>query len=494
MRSLSLSCVAASLACSAGIVVDHGTSALKDESGRQRLWHGVNFVEKSTPFYPTITDDDMDTMRSMGFNVVRLGVMVSGLFEQGPQQNATYLDNIEAIIDRLHAGGFDTILDLHQDVLAPKLCGEGTPDWMLNMSSLNAMAMPRPLTLAPIDIDPVTGHPVSCAALGPLKFIGWSEWKLTDACGKAYQQLYDGVGPMAEKFAEHWQTVATRFKGHPGVIAYELMNEPWVGDHVSNPHLLLKSEGEGSGIAKYMQKMHDIVREVDPDTLVLYASSEVTDLLMRRVGYESGWLPEAALAWHAYCIIGTDGDGPTTPLLQAFCHVDDELAMKQREKDLRRLQTAGFVTEFGAVNPSETGLTEVGFVLERLEAMSPPSSWAFWDFSEIIHHSNATQVEAYKRLLARPFPRALAGEIVHLRFNQASSVFHLEYEATEGGVTEIVVPRERRYSSGFDVAVTPEGALSVEDTEYGLKLTATAGQHVTIELTASKAPAPDAVV
>eukprot|EP00976_Prorocentrum_cordatum_P061108 1176165-Prorocentrum_minimum.AAC.1 len=44
-------------------------------------------------------------------------------------------------------------------------------------------------------------------------------------------------------------------------------------------------------------------------------------------------------------------------------------------------QTAGFVTEFGGVTDTETGVAEVQFVLDLFDKMSPPTSWAFWDFA-----------------------------------------------------------------------------------------------------------------
>jgi len=72
-----------------------------------------------------------------------------------------------------------------------------------------------------------------------------------------------------------------------------------------------------------MQRMHDIIRSVDNDTLVLYAPAEVNNRAMRKVGYEQGFLPEAAMAYHIYCIVGTDGDGPTNPLLKDLCHFND---------------------------------------------------------------------------------------------------------------------------------------------------------------------------
>jgi len=315
--------------------------------------------------------------------------------------------------------------------------------------------------------------------------LGWSEWYTTDACGKAFQELYDGSGAMADAFAQYWKVVATRFKGHPGVMAYELLNEPWVGDHVGHPSLLLKGGRAEEEVGKYMQRMHDVVRSVDPETLVMYAPAEVNNRIMRRVGYEKGFLPGAAMAYHVYCVVGTDGDGPTSWFEKQLCHANDHFSLNQRAKDLARLQTAGFVTEFGAVNPSPTGLAEVQFVLEHFESMTPPTSWAFWDFHEIMGHSNKTQVAAYIQLLARPYPTALAGELVSLNFDSQSSAFRMQYKSSASGSTELFLPKQLRYPSGYSLKVSPKSVVDIVETDTGLKMTANSSQLVTVEVTAT---------
>ena len=44
---------------------------------------------------------------------------------------------------------------------------------------------------------------------------------------------------------------------------------------------------------------------------------------------------------------------------QALCHLNDGLQLSTRRDDLRRLGTAGFVTEFGGVADVATGRAEV---------------------------------------------------------------------------------------------------------------------------------------
>ena len=64
----------------AGVHIDQATSSWRDALNRTVVYRGINFVQKAAPYYPTITADDVAVMRAMGTNVVRLGVMMYGMF------------------------------------------------------------------------------------------------------------------------------------------------------------------------------------------------------------------------------------------------------------------------------------------------------------------------------------------------------------------------------------------------------------------------------
>ena len=177
-RSL-LALAAASRAALDGIRIDAASSTWRDAKNRSRLWHGLNFVNKQPPYYPTISNATLTTMRAMGMNAVRLGVMADGLFPNSSTPDRSYLAEIVAIVDALWSAGFATIVDLHQDVLAASLCGEGFPDWAIDTTALGAMAFPRPLTLngsAPAANGSGWSPPVPCGGAGPLAGLGWSEY------------------------------------------------------------------------------------------------------------------------------------------------------------------------------------------------------------------------------------------------------------------------------------------------------------------------------
>lgn len=98
-----------------------------DDHNRVVTFRGTNAVNKNAPWLPTVKDNDMsnltqvENLKKWGFNVVRLGVMWSGVMPFRDHINHTYLDEMLSIVDTLHLNGIYVILDLHQDMLSSKL-------------------------------------------------------------------------------------------------------------------------------------------------------------------------------------------------------------------------------------------------------------------------------------------------------------------------------------------------------------------------------------
>ena len=107
-----------------GIKIDTQTSTWRDDRNRSRIWHGINFVQKTAPFYPSIDEKTIQKMNEMGLRAVRLGVQVGGTFPENATLNVEYLDRIEEIVDSLWSAGIASILDMHQDVFSSNICGE----------------------------------------------------------------------------------------------------------------------------------------------------------------------------------------------------------------------------------------------------------------------------------------------------------------------------------------------------------------------------------
>lgn len=58
-------------------------------------------------------------------------------------------------------------------------------------------------------------------------------------CAQGFDELYQIDSLLNQKFTKFWQKVADYFKGCEYLIAYDLINEPWVGNQIRNPALLI---------------------------------------------------------------------------------------------------------------------------------------------------------------------------------------------------------------------------------------------------------------
>ena len=302
------------LALANDVRVDPASNAFVAPTGEQRFFHGVNYVRKGAPYIAevgagccaaddptdcpaaatcpdsskwTINDADVHAMREAhGVNVVRLGVMWPGAMPDGPARldddgltihgvDAAYLQAVRRVVDLFWAYNVSTILDFHQDVLSPRLCGEGAPLWVnATREALGGLPFPLPLGLRPVG-DLPSGLPNCSAAPEP---IGWSSYYFSDTCGRAFEALYTDAAPqhLGAQIALLWAAVAAAFAGHPGVLAYELLNEPWVGDSIEHPDYLLQpGKADAAQLAPFYARLHAAIRRHDNDTLLLYSGMEV---------------------------------------------------------------------------------------------------------------------------------------------------------------------------------------------------------------------------
>ncbi|KAF9403209.1 hypothetical protein BGZ94_004678, partial [Podila epigama] len=110
--------------------VDQSTQQLIDVQGRSRWFHGTNAVKKSFPWHHDINnftpswslvDKDIQTMKDLNINSVRLGVHWAGVEPVRGQYNTTYLDIMYNIIKKFEDNGIYTLVDQHQDVWAAQI-------------------------------------------------------------------------------------------------------------------------------------------------------------------------------------------------------------------------------------------------------------------------------------------------------------------------------------------------------------------------------------
>ena len=206
----------ASLASLTRIRVDPVSQHFVDEAGRTRIFHGVNAVEKLPPFLPqatgfsierSLSEIDAANLSSWGINVVRLGVLWVGVMPAPGQVNQTYLEAARSMVRMLASHGIYTLIDMHQDVMGSRFCGEGFPSWAvekaLRLSRFNATAATR--FPAPhkwdMDIDPATGVPSRAACDSHGDFSAY----YTTLEATATREAFFASPEMHADFGDHWE-------------------------------------------------------------------------------------------------------------------------------------------------------------------------------------------------------------------------------------------------------------------------------------------------
>jgi endoglycosylceramidase len=188
--------------------LSHQGRWLTDATGRVLLFHGVNVVNKLSPFYPSaagFSDDDAAWLATNGFRVVRLGVLGTGLSKSPGVVDAEYIDAIASTVSLLAKHDIFALLDMHQDGWGPSVGSDGFPDWM---------------TLTDGAVNNHTGFPL---------------YYIQDPAVQASFQSFwnDEHGPggkgLQEDYVAMLSALAQRFAGDPEVLGYDLFNEPWPG-------------------------------------------------------------------------------------------------------------------------------------------------------------------------------------------------------------------------------------------------------------------------
>lgn len=457
-------------------VVSYRTSPsdqfIYDNDNRVSFFHGENFVQKGFPWYPEVllNLDNIKEMKSWGFNTVRLGVMWSGVEPELGVYNETYLEVINGILDDLKDNGFHTLIDVHQDVLSSYFCEyDGAPTWLIDLSDSCAHDFPYPLAW---DGENKCDRP-------------WGMNYLAEATGAAFQDLYDNRNGMRDHFGKFWSKVATSFKDRDELLGYEIINEPWVGNHIQDPSLLLP----GKAGAKSLQPFYDIIseniRESDPNKLIFYEpvtwgmifNGSVMGSGFSQVPGGDKYRGKSVFSFHYYCWWYT-GEGN---LEKVTC--DDMFGNKvfdQVSTDIQQLGGSAMLTEWGqGCEPYNGNDGECQPIMNLAD--DHLLSWIEWYWSGRLMNGWDTDAQSISTF-SRTFAQVVAGIPTKMHFNSKSLDFELCYDVDVDIVapTIIYLNNAVHYVHGVMVHVSGEYA------PYMHVMIGDADSN-TIEITSSKA-------
>jgi len=436
------------------VALGHAGRWLTDDRGRVVLLHGVNVVNKLPPYHPAAAGFDRahaGRIAREGFNAVRLCMVWKGLEPEPGAYDDRYLEAVAGVAALLGEEGLHVLLDFHQDLWNERFGGEGAPDWAVRNSRLPAV--------------PRVGFPLGYA--------------LTPALWRAYDAFWanrsgpGGVG-IQDRFAAAWGRVAERFRDEPHVFGYDILNEPFPGSAAFTSLLPGGARRFDRKLAAFHRRVFRSIRKVDRRSLIFYEPNMLFGLGRDATGADDA---NAGLSFHSYCAAAAPGL-PALPrrAQSALCPRQERRTFERAERHARRHGVALILSEFGATDDLRTLQRAVETADRHL------SSWLYWAYwnRDVKAERPGEGIVRDLRLppaggnvkhdkldvLARPYPRAVAGTPLEIAFEHRSRRCWLAFALrTPSGRsvdpserTEVVIPA-RRYPNGYEVEV--EGARVV---------------------------------
>jgi endoglycosylceramidase len=420
---------------------------ITDEEGGVLILHGANVDRgaKSSPYYSNITREQALRFSSdWGLNFVRLLILWAGVEPQPGVYDSEYLDMIEERLDWFHEADVHVFLDMHQDVYSEFTCGAGAPLWAVRDDGL--------------DID--------CPAQW---FLGYFEPGVQRAFDNFWN--YDGEhSDLQDHYADMWAAVATRFKDHPAVLAYDIMNEPHPGSDFDALEALGVESPDGPSplfdrtkLQPFYQRVINRIREVDADTWIGFESrygapgngmaSYFTKLDDPRQGS-----PRLFYAPHLYSV-AMEND-------QAYDPESDKTITKwenHRASEIAIMDVPLVAGEWGFHNEwpnADLFMSETLDMYDRLQA-----GWAYWSWDPggwSWLNPDETEKDT-TNLIVRTYPQRIAGIPKEFHFDTETRVFSMTFfdSANAEGATMIYIPAKRFYPDGWAVTVSdPAGSWS----------------------------------
>jgi endoglycosylceramidase len=459
----------------AKIRVDLATKHYVDDDNRVRIFHGVNAVYKTAPYHPSfgafdpetsLNEEDIRNLHSWGVNFIRLGMMWPGVEPQRGQYNMTYINVMKQLIETLQRYDIFVLLDCHQDLLSPKFCGEGVPDFAAIVDPLTP-PFPSPSLFEPLPTDPNTGYPETKACLE----YEFARFYLASATNSAFQNLYDDKDGIKQSFGAFWQLVAKNFAKYPNVMGYELINEPWAGDVYRNLKLLYPKYADLHNLQPFYDYLATQIRQIDEETLIFFEQNLVDNGLLDQTGFThvpggDQYSNRSVLSYHIYCgFTNRTGDPGSWTIV---CDGVQDLIYEFAMKEVRRLGAGGFMTEFGALDDLPNGIDNIVNLLNMADTFQ--QSWSWWQYksyndittsatggSESFYNTDGSLQNAKVKALARTYPMAIAGYPKHYVFFPVTGIFRLTYTANNAATapTIIYVCTEFVYPKGYNVVINP---------------------------------------
>jgi endoglycosylceramidase len=445
---------------------------VRDARDRVVMLHGVNFPwglrvpeVAAQPAVPA--DEDAALVHSLGFNLARVQLSWKAIEpgRTGPNDPAicgpgaphdpgqwdeahaqAYLDRVEAVVHALHRHGVRTLFQIAQYGYSDRFGGAPShPDWTICTDGL-----------------PITSGSGARVFLQPGVSAAASHFWNNDVRGDL-QGEYDRM----------LHALATRFAHDRAVVGYELYNEPFHPEAASgdgkfdelvqcfyagrgDPGLLADGARPRCPAGVPEEGAIQAVRTAAPGALIEPQAHIFTNFAVET---RMGPLPSDNLVFnfHIYCLseVASQPDRVREP----ECDDEEERAFDNADRTRHAMASSRqpealpwFLSEFGFTANEETlrHMTELAdrrnlgwaYFVWRADKGNPKG-----DTPGTLRAPDGS-LRPFARILARPYPEALAGEPGTMRYDPDTRHLSLTYRPRTRTPTRIVLPSFTYGSSG----------------------------------------------
>ena len=421
-----------------------------DEHGRERIFSGMNVVDKkdydpNNPFYGYSPDTfPFEEFRARGYDIIRLGFTWCAMEPTPGNYNQQLIDDLCKFLDKCEEYNIYAYLDCHQDVYSSYCYGDGAPRW----ATITDKYTPR----KPIAV--------------------WAEpYFYGNACFSAFDNFWNNTQynrkGLQDYYADMWKNLATAVKDKPALFGFDFLNEPFPGrdggkifrkiitgvakttvtDKKINKKELIK-QGLGSEKIRVLdQYTGDVLRKItsDADDIVKHfdveryspfvskmasAVREITDkgaMFIENNYYSNMGIPccnepvkvngkreeMQVFAPHAYDLM------VDTPAYKYASNSRVGSIFDQHRKTQERLGIPCLVGEWGSCAEGDGWYPHIRFLQDKFDSYKWSNTyWCYFD--------NILKQDFIK-VLTRPRPKAVTGEIVSYKYDHDEGEFKLKY-------------------------------------------------------------------
>ena len=484
----------------ASFSIDSTKSFILDNEGRYSVFHGVNVIIKLPPYLPDLekfdpmnslnTEYDLKTMKKMGFNMVRLGVIWEAVERQPGVYDMEYLQKVEEIINTLGKNGIYTMVDAHQDAFSRNFCGEGVPYFYTNElgydKQCNANIVTQFLgfvgTCKNLDYFNFTYDENGLPVIDDCKKNSFIEYHFLAEFSSAYKKFYENVNNIQDKFVEFWKVVATKFKGNKYVLGYDLWNEPSPGGFLEDFKNIIPGRPDLYSVLPLYKKVNEALRDIDPNYILYFENTPIPDTLPIMGGLVWGTMKEKpgddnepqVYNFHSYCCVSganacENGEASLKNSLNLCPKFHKNKFKTEMDNARNNLHVPMFVSEFGACSDSQACYNEIMNVISICEENF--ISWSYWNYKpygdhtttaiqlveyEGIYNPDGTVQTIKEKSLSRAYVPYYQGLPIDFKFEEGSSTnfeTSFEYHSDIEAPTVLFYNKDFFYANGYKIEV-----------------------------------------